>query len=94
MLSQDQVLRIRRLMSDPVVGYPYSAGVTQRQDVDLVRVLLDRSLDARQYLLGKLRVDPALKDAFLYTSPEIEQNVRQPLPAAVVGDVVAHSVRH
>ena len=35
MLSQDQVLRIRRLMSDAVVGYPYSAGVTQRQDVDL-----------------------------------------------------------
>ncbi|HSY49715.1 MAG TPA: hypothetical protein VLC46_12940 [Thermoanaerobaculia bacterium] len=88
MSSQDQVLRIARFLRDPVVGYPSAAGIAQRKDVDLVRILLDRSLDARQHLLGKRRVDQTLKDALLYPRAEIEQYVRQPLPAAVVGDVV------
>ncbi len=63
-------------MSDPVVGYPSSAGVAQAQNVYFVRILLDCSPYPHKHFLGKLRVDPALKDAFLYTRFEIEQNVR------------------
>src|SRR5216684_1430517 len=92
--SQDQVLRVTRFMCDPVVGHPSAAGVTQRQNVYLIRILLDRSPYPRQHLLGQRRVDQTLKDALLYTRTEIEQNLREPLTAAVVRDDVTVAVLH